>query len=106
MSMFGSRSRAAGAVTRSKKLILSSAGRGAKGHGDSPLCFVCSYVNWEHAQAGQSEDYWGRRSTVLGGRLRFDALSHIGGEYRLNGAQSIPGKIPWHGSCVLLHSSR
>lgn len=45
MSVFGSRSWAVGTVTCSKKLILSSAGKGAKGHGDSPLCFVCCNEN-------------------------------------------------------------
>lgn len=42
VSVFGSRPRAVGTVTCSKKLILSSSGKGAKGNGDSLLCFVRS----------------------------------------------------------------
>lgn len=76
VSMFGSRSQAVRAVSRSKKLILSSTGKGAKEHGDSPLCFICSNVNGSMLRL-DSEDYWGRESTVLGGRLRFHTLSHV-----------------------------
>lgn len=45
MSTFGSRFQAVGTVSCSKKLIVRVQMRGAKGHGDSPLRFVCSNVN-------------------------------------------------------------
>lgn len=72
VSMFGSTSQAVKAVSRSKKLILSSTGKGATEHGDSLLCFTCSNVNGSMLRLG-SEDYWGCESAVLGGRLRFHA---------------------------------